>query len=71
MKRKTGLILALAAALVVALAGIVTDENECFYGLRIASFLTLKADMQLIRHPGGQAARSDVLVGTLRLETTF
>ncbi len=44
---------------------------ECFYGLRIASFLTLKADMQLIRHPGGQAARSDVLVGTLRLETTF
>ena len=27
MKRKTGLILALAAALVVALAGIVTDEN--------------------------------------------
>lgn len=44
---------------------------EAYYAWPVAGWLTLKADVQLIRHPGGSAARRDALVGLLRAETTF
>jgi porin len=44
---------------------------EAYYGWPVAGWLTLKADVQLIRHPGGSAARRDAVVGMLRAETTF
>jgi porin len=50
-----------------------TNETalEVYYGAALTKFLTLKADVQLIRHPGGDITRRDVVVGTLRMVTTF
>jgi porin len=44
---------------------------EAYYGWPVTGWLTLKADVQLIRHPGGSATRRDAVVGLLRAETTF
>ncbi|MEI6860976.1 MAG: carbohydrate porin [Verrucomicrobiota bacterium] len=44
---------------------------EGYYGVHLTGFLTMKADFQFIRHPGGDAARHDAVVGTLRFVTTF
>ena len=44
---------------------------EGYYGVSLAKFFQLKADVQVIRHPGGDATRRDAVVGTLRLVTTF
>ena len=44
---------------------------EGYYGLHLTGFLTMKADFQIIRHPGGDATRHDAVVGTLRFVTTF
>ncbi len=44
---------------------------EAFYGVELTAFSKLKADVQLIRHPGGDITRQDALVATLRLVTTF
>jgi carbohydrate-selective porin OprB len=44
---------------------------EVFYGVSLAAFLKLKADVQIIRHPGGDITRRDAVIGTLRLGTTF
>ena len=44
---------------------------EGFYGVDLTAFARLKADAQVIRHPGGDLTRRDAVVGTLRLVVTF
>ncbi len=52
-----------------------TPANEAvwegYYGWHLTAFLTVKADLQFFRHPGGDASRRDAVVGTLRWVTTF
>lgn len=49
------------------------DESvlELFYRLRVSKNLSIQPDLQLIRHPGGDLAVENTIVGTLRIELSF
>lgn len=44
---------------------------EAFYRLQLTPWLSLKPDLQFIRHPGGDASLDDALVATLRVEVAY
>lgn len=47
-------------------------EVELFYKVQLTPFLSLKPDLQYVRHPGGGGpGLSDALVGTLRVQLDF
>ncbi|MDG9884989.1 porin [Pseudomonas putida CSV86] len=44
---------------------------ELYYGIHLANWLTLRPNLQYIRHPGGVQAVDDALVGGLKIQSHF
>ena len=44
---------------------------EVFYKVQVTPYLSVKPELQYIRHPGGAAGRDDAIVGTVRVQVDF
>ncbi len=44
---------------------------ELYYGIHLANWLTVRPNLQYIRHPGGVSHVDDALVGGLKIQSTF
>ena len=44
---------------------------ELYYGIHLADWLTVRPNLQYIRHPGGVSQVDDALIGGLKIQSTF
>ncbi|MCG8293453.1 carbohydrate porin [Pseudomonas entomophila] len=44
---------------------------ELYYGIHLADWLTVRPNLQYIRHPGGVSHVDDALIGGLKIQSTF
>ncbi|WP_110995109.1 carbohydrate porin [Pseudomonas sichuanensis] len=44
---------------------------ELYYGIHLANWLTVRPNLQYIRHPGGVSHVDDALIGGLKIQSTF
>ncbi|MGY3297007.1 porin [Pseudomonas sp. TE6288] len=44
---------------------------ELYYGIHLADWLTVRPNLQYIRHPGGVSRVDDALIGGLKIQSTF
>ncbi|WP_248918896.1 carbohydrate porin [Pseudomonas entomophila] len=44
---------------------------ELYYGIHLADWLTVRPNLQYIRHPGGVSHIDDALIGGLKIQSTF
>ncbi|MBV6286248.1 carbohydrate porin [Pseudomonas aegrilactucae] len=44
---------------------------ELYYGIHLAQWLTVRPNLQYIRHPGGVGQVDDALIGGLKIQSTF
>ncbi|WP_028633272.1 carbohydrate porin [Pseudomonas parafulva] len=44
---------------------------ELYYGIHLADWLTVRPNLQYIRHPGGVSQVDDAVVGGLKIQSTF
>ncbi|MNF68062.1 Porin B precursor [compost metagenome] len=44
---------------------------ELYYGIHLADWLTVRPNLQYIRHPGGVSQVDDALIGGIKIQSTF
>ena len=44
---------------------------ELYYGIHLAQWLTVRPNLQYIRHPGGVGHVDDALIGCLKIQSSF
>ncbi|MBC7210194.1 MAG: carbohydrate porin, partial [Pseudomonas sp.] len=44
---------------------------ELYYGIHLADWLTVRPNLQYIRHPGGVSRVDDALIGGLKIQSSF
>ncbi len=44
---------------------------ELYYGIHLADWLTVRPNLQYIRHPGGVSQVDGALIGGLKIQSSF
>ncbi|WP_235376851.1 carbohydrate porin, partial [Pseudomonas putida] len=44
---------------------------ELYYGIHLADWLTVRPNLQYIRHPGGVSQVDDALIGGIKIQSSF